>query len=89
MTFTGYSITKAISASNLTDEAKFILFAYLKQHFPFHTNIREWLMSEGIDVRKYPDKEYADYCLRWVKHLIFIIEKERSCLRREALSRLN
>ena len=80
------NITRALLSSHLPTNTKVLIKKYLTDHYPDHTSLISWLFSNGIDLGKYSAEDYRSYCIRWLDHLIKIIQKEQQCLRRKNLS---
>ena len=80
------NITRALLSSNLSTNTKVLIKKYITEHYPDHSSLISWLFSNGIDLGKYSDEDYRSYCIRWLDHLIKIIQKEQQCLRRKNLS---
>ena len=80
------NINEALLSSFLILHTKTLITKYLSDHFPKNTSLMSWLADQGINIHAYPQNEYKDYCIRWLDHLIKIIQKEQQCLRRKNLS---
>ena len=80
------NITRALLSSNLSINTKVLIKKYITEHYPNHSSLISWLFSNGIDLGKYSAEDYRSYCIRWLDHLIKIIQKEQQCLRRKNLS---
>ena len=80
------NITRALLSSHLSINTKTLIKKYLTDHYPEHPSLISWLFSKGIDLGKYSAEDYRNYCIRWLDHLIKIIQKEQQCLRRKNLS---
>lgn len=76
------NITRALLSSNLSTNTKVLIKKYITDH----SSLISWLFSNGIDLGKYSAEDYRSYCIRWLDHLIKIIQKEQQCLRRKNLS---